>query len=472
MLSRSRASEAKLAPASAMIAAMAKSISQILTKLVAQDLTTVGALPERVRRAVRDEQDQAERLISWCQLALVVFFGVFYLVGTKPADRPMRFQPVPYALAAYLVATLVRIVWSHRTRLPRWSLAGSILIDMSLLFGLIWSFHIQYAQPPAFYLKAPTILYVFIFIALRALRFDAALVLLAGVAAAGGWIALVVYAATFGPDAMPITRDYVRYMTSNLILIGAEIDKVVAILVVSLLLAWSLLRAQRTLVSAVAGTSAVRELRRFFSDDVADVITGSEESIKPGQGMVRDAAAMFIDLRGFTELARSLSPDQTVQLLAEYQARLVPVLQRHGGSIDKFLGDGILASFGASRVNARYAADALSAIDALMDEVAQWQADRKAAGLPSPRVGAAVAIGPLLFGAVGDATRLEYTVIGDAVNLAAKLEKHTKVERVAALTTVDTYDTACRQGFVGAKEKRNARTVAGVGEPIDLVVLA
>ena len=260
---------------------MFRTIARFSGKLIAHDLTKVGALPERVRRAVRDEQDQAERLISWCQLALVLFFGAFYLVGAKPADRPMHFQPVPWALAAYLVATLVRIVWSHRTRLPRWSLAGSILIDMSLLFGLIWSFHIQYAQPPAFYLKAPTILYVFIFIALRALRFDAALVLLAGFTAAAGWIALVVYAASYGPDAMPITRDYVRYMTSNMILIGAELDKIVAILVVSMLLAWSLLRAQRTLVSAVAGTSAVRELRRFFSDDVADVITGSEESVKP-----------------------------------------------------------------------------------------------------------------------------------------------------------------------------------------------
>lgn len=436
------------------------------------DLSRSTALPERVRRAISLEQDQAERLISWCQLALVLFFAGFYAAAPKPADRPMSFEPVPWALGLYFVATLIRIVWCHRTRLPAWSLAGSVLIDMSLLFGLIWSFHLQYGQPPSFYLKAPTVLYVFIFIALRALRFEAWLVLLSGLVAAAGWIALVFYAANFGPDAMPITRDYVRYMTSNAILIGAEIDKIVAILVVSAVMGWALLRAQRTLVSAVAGTTAVSDLKRFFDADVADAITGSAEAIKPGQGVLRDAAAMFVDLRGFTEMSRGLSPDQTVGLIAEYQARLVPVLQAHGGSIDKFLGDGILASFGATRPSERYAADALRAADALFAEVAAWRRDREAAGLPSPRVGAAVATGPLLFGAVGDATRLEYTVIGDAVNLAAKLEKHTKVEAVAALTTLETYENARAQGYAVEKPVRRARTVAGVGDLVDLAVIA
>lgn len=439
--------------------------------LLLRDFSQTAELPERVRRAIGVEQDRAERLISWCQLALVVFFGVFYAVSPKPADRPMSFEPVPWALGLYLVATLIRLAWCHRTRLPAWSLAGSVFIDMGLLFGLIWSFHLQYGQPPAFYLKAPTVLYVFIFIALRALRFEAWLVLLSGAAAAAGWVALVVYAAHFGPDAMPITRDYVHYMTSNAILLGAEIDKVVAILVVSAVLGWALLRAQRTLVSAVAGTTAVRELRRFFAADVAEAITRSEEAIRPGQALLRDAAAMFVDLRGFTDLSRGLSPEETIALVAEYQARMVPVLQANGGSIDKFLGDGILASFGATRRSETYAADALRAADALLAEAERWRAERAAAGLPDPHVGTAVATGPLLFGAVGDDSRLEYTVIGDAVNLAAKLEKHTKVERVRALTTRETYELARLQGYAGEKPVRAARPVAGVAEPIDLIVI-
>jgi len=337
---------------------------------------------------------------------------------------------------------------------------------------LISSFHIEYSQPPSFSLKAPTLLYVFIFIGLRALRFDARYVLLAGATAAAGWIALVAYAAS-DPGGMPITRDYVRYMTSASILIGAEVDKIVSILVVSVLLAWSLSRARRTLIRAVREGSAARELKRFFAVDVAQAITHADESVRPGEGVSRDAASMFVDLRGFTPLSQALDPDALVGLLAEYQARLVPVIQRHGGSIDKFLGDGIMASFGAARASASHAADALRAAEDLLDEASRWRAEREAAGLPAPRVGCAVATGPVIFGAVGDETRLEYTVIGESVNLAAKLEKQTKAEGVNALTSAATFTLAQAQGYAprGRCETRQARHVGGVDEPLDLVVL-
>ena len=97
-----------------------------------------------------------------------------------------------------------------------------------------------------------------------------------------------------------------------------------------------------------------------------------------------------------------------------------------------------------------------------------------AAGLPAPPVGAAVATGRVMFGAIGDANRLEYTVIGDPVNLVAKLEKHTKVEGVRALCPAATYQLAREQGYRPrfGQEPRSQSRIEGVGEPMDLVVLA
>jgi adenylate cyclase len=432
-----------------------------------------AALPERVRRAILTEQQDSEIVISWVQMAVVATFAALYTFSRKTFMSDAPFAPVPWALAAYFAFTLLRLILAYRRALPGWFLSVSVVIDMALLMVTIWSFHLQYQQAPAFYLKAPTLLYVFIFIALRALRSEAGYVMLAGGVAAAGWLALVLYAAAFDPGGMPTTRNYVDYMTSAMILWGAEFDKIVSILMVTAVLSVALIRARRTLVRAVAEGAAASDLKRFFAPDIARRITGADERVRPGEGEIRDAATLFVDMRGFTRIASGLPPNALIALLAEYQARLVPVIQRHGGSIDKFLGDGIMASFGAARTSESFAADALRAVDDLLSEADAWRASREAAGLPAPRIGAAVAVGAVLFGAVGDETRLEYTVIGDAVNLAAKLEKHTKSARVRALATEHAFSLACAQGYAAAPDRSRLpqSRVAGVAEAVDLVVL-
>jgi len=431
-----------------------------------------AGLPERVRAAVRAQEDATERLISWVQLAVVVTFGILYLLSPKPEAQD--FAPVPWALGIYLALTLVRAAWAHLGRLPDWALAVSVFVDITLLMVLIWSFHVQYMQPPSFYLKAPTLLYVFIFIALRALRFDARFVVLAGLLAALGWGALIAYVVYANPGDSMITRDYVAYLTSNSVLLGAEFDKIISILVVTALIAVALARAKGLLVRAFAEQSAARELSRFFAPEIAARIKGAEDRIHAGSGELREAAILNLDMRGFTQLAASAPPAEVMRLLAEYQHRMVPVIQRHGGSIDKFLGDGILATFGAAEPSETYAADALRALDEIMAEAAAWQDACAAAGGACPRVNGAVATGPILFGAVGDETRLEYTVIGEAVNLSAKLEKHNKELGVRALCDRASYDKALAQGYVPAQEKAPAAAaeVAGVEGPLDLVIIA
>ncbi|MGE0725820.1 MAG: adenylate/guanylate cyclase domain-containing protein, partial [Alphaproteobacteria bacterium] len=404
-------------------------------------------LPARVVRAIAAEERRNEIAISWIQATIVLIIAVLYLLARRSAPPDMPVGLIPWALGIYGAFTACRLVLAHRMALPAWLLVGSILLDTALLMVTIWSIHIQYGQAAAFYLKAPTLLYVFIFIALRALRFEPIHVLLTGGAAIAGWLALVLIAAA-DPAGMPVTRDYVRYMTSASILWGAEVDKIVSIAIVTLVLSAGLRRSRRLLNAAVVEGSAARDLRRFFAPEVAARITSGDRVAEPGHGEIRAAAVLFVDLRGFTPLSRTLAPDQLVALLAEYQARLVPVIRRHGGRVDKFLGDGILASFGAVEPSASAAAGALAAVDDLLVEADRWRADRIAAGQPGPAIGAAVIAGPVLFGVLGDAARLEYTVIGDAVNLAAKLEKKTKVEGVRALTDRATLARA-RRGLRG-----------------------
>ncbi|NKB20327.1 MAG: adenylate/guanylate cyclase domain-containing protein [Alphaproteobacteria bacterium] len=431
-------------------------------------------LPERVKRAIRHQQDASEILIGWVQLAVVSLFGTLYLLSPKTFANDAEFAPVPWVLGGYLAFSVVKLAFVHRRRAPDWLLYLSVVLDMGLLFGLIWSFHLQYMQPPTFYLKVPTLLYVFIFIALRALRFQARFVVVAGLVAAAGWTLLALYAMA-GPDGVKmITRDYIQYMTSNSVLIGAEIDKVVSILTVTAIIAVAISRARHLLVRAVAEGAAAHDLSRFFAPEIAQQITAAEQKISIGEGQAREAAILFCDIRGFTVFANTVSPTVLMAALAEYQSRIVPIIREHGGSIDKFMGDGIMATFGAAVTTDSFAADALRAVNDIMVEVERWNVDRVGAEKPILRVGAACAAGRIIFGAVGDETRLEYTVIGDAVNLAAKLEKQTKEEVVKALTDAKTLKIAEAQGFDAGDdiERLAARKVEGIDVPVDLVVLA
>ena len=443
-----------------------------LLAMMARDRDANADLPPVVRERITRLQDNSERMIGWIQLGIVLTFGVLY--GLARQTAPMNTEIwllTPAAIGAYFAATVIRIVLAYRIRMGTILLAGSILIDMALLYSLIWSFHLQYMQPASFYLKAPTQQYVYIFIAMRALRFEVRYVVLAGLAAALGWLALVGYAISANPGDSMITRDYVHYMTSNSVLLGAEFDKIITILAVTTILAFAIHGARRMMTQAVTGSHAQENLSRFFSPEIARHISRDGHQLTAGEGEAREAAILNLDVRGFTRLAATASPQEVMGVLADYQRQMVPIIQRHGGSIDKFLGDGIMATFGATRMQEDYAARALRALEDCMQAAAEWVQAQEAVGRPPLVINGAVASGRIIAGAVGDATRLEYTVIGDAVNLSAKLEKQNKALGCRALALKETYDAALAQGFAPRAAYRVLAQVevGGVAQPLDLV---
>ena len=444
-------------------------------------------LPVRIHETIRREQEQSEILVSVIQLLAIATFAVLYTLAPKGFGANVSFEPVPMTLGIYALFTLVRLWLALKRSLPRWFVSISIVVDVAVLLITIWSFHLQYNAAPALYLKAPTLMYVFILIALRTLRFEPIMVVLTGVAASVGWLVAVAYAVTYqqtcngmellmaitGDDACNITHMFPKYTTSDEILLGAEFDKIVSMLMVTLILAIALVRARNLLIRAAADHQAAADLSRFFAPEIAGRIRDTEAEIKPGDAELRDAAIMMTDLRGFTPLTEKLPPRDVMALLSAYQSRVVAAISAEGGSIDKFMGDGILASFGAATADPEPAARVMRAADRILQDCRAWREERQTKGLEAPAVGMAITTGRVMFGAIGDANRLEYTVIGEPVNIVAKLEKHTKAEGVAALCLADAYDQALEQGYQPPvdREKRAGRTVEGVPTLLDLVVL-
>lgn len=433
------------------------------------------ALPPRVQAQLAAHRRHTQVLTGWVQLGIVGLFAALYAVAPKAFTSSAPFEPVPLVLGAYAPFTLFRLALAYRRELPPWVLVLSAVLDMAILMATIWSFHLQYEQPAAFYLKAPTLLYVFIFIALRALSYRPAYVLASGAAAAVGWLVLVVYAVSEPDGAARVTRDYVAYMTDARILIGAEIDKIVSIVVVTLLLAYAVARSRRLLESAVAEQTAADTLARFLAPEVAESLRNAADMPRLGDGVEREATVMFIDLRGFTRFAATVPARQTIALLRAYQAIAVPIVHRHGGTITTYLGDGIMVVFGGMRPSRTSAADAIRAARDLLAAFQTWTRQRAEAGLPALVIGIGIDSGTVVCGPVGDEQRLEFAVIGDPVNRAAKLQQHTKAAGTPALASAYTYRLAIEQGYAdpGPGPRRRAQApVEGIGTQVEVVYLS
>lgn len=432
-----------------------------------------SAMPARVRAEIDRREELAERLIGWTQLSLLAVFGVLYLISPRAVGGSgENFAPV--ALSLYFVFTAFRLWLSYRMALPTWFLVLSILADVTLLCALIFSFHLQYNQPPAFYLKAPTMIYMFIFISVRALRFDPRFVFITGLASMAGWFVLLAYAVANDKGGMYLTRNFVEYLTSNSIFVGIEVDKIFSLFGVTVVLTLALTRARAALTRAILSGTAAADLKQFFDPAVADTITGAESGPMAGRSETRELSVLFVDLRSFTTSASALPPETVMRVLGLYQHAAVDEIERHGGQIDKFMGDGILATFGAVEPSTTHAADALRTAVALIGAIDAAEPQVRKAGWVGPyHACAAVACGTATVGVVGARNRLEFTVIGTPVNLAAKLEAANKVEGSRALTEGRTFARARAQGYDGpAVEHRPDKRIAGFAGPLDLVVLA
>jgi adenylate cyclase len=159
---------------------------------------------------------------------------------------------------------------------------------------------------------------------------------------------------------------------------------------------------------------------RYFAPNLAAQIADSPGAVRLG-GEKRPVAVLFSDIRGFTALSEAMNPDDMASLLTEYFTEMVECVFRHGGTLDKFMGDAVMAQWGAPIGSAddadravRAAVDMMSALDALN---AKW----RRAGRPELGIGIGLSYGDAFAGNIGSERRLEFTVIGDTVNTASRL---------------------------------------------------
>ena len=162
-------------------------------------------------------------------------------------------------------------------------------------------------------------------------------------------------------------------------------------------------------------------LGRYFAPDVRDEIEQSEIDLVEQEPRDLEVAIMFTDIVGFTKLSEKMEPKDVMRLLSDYQSIMVSAIFDNNGTVDKFIGDAVMANFGTPKSYGNDAQNAFNCAVDMNEKLARWNEGRRSAGLPEIQHRIGIHFGPCVVGNIGGEQRVEFAIIGDAVNVASRI---------------------------------------------------
>ncbi|MFV0514424.1 MAG: adenylate/guanylate cyclase domain-containing protein [Jhaorihella sp.] len=378
-----------------------------------------------LERHKREGQELAVKA-RWIAMALIAVL----LVYLNPHWDVLYYHGI-LALIAFNGWLIRRVGQVERSR------AELALIFLDLLImtvGMVLPNPLSHNELPlAMQYRLDYFLYFFVILAAGTLAFSWRTVIVMGIWTAAMW-AVALAAVWWFSDPVPglsqaasvAFADFPglsRALDPNSLQIELRIQEIVVFVLVAFTLGFSVRRFNRLLLNNAGLERERANLSRYFSPNVVEELSQNDEPLK--QTRSHDIAVLFVDIVGFTRYSADCDPNDVIAVLRGFHARMEAAVFRHGGTLDKYLGDGLMATFGTPVAGEHDATDALDCARAMLREMEAWNRERRHAGRSGIEIGVGIHYGPAVLGDIG-ANRLEYAVIGTTVNISSRLERLTR----------------------------------------------
>lgn len=412
---------------------------------------------------------RAERLIAALRmtLATLLFLGVaFVLSQSQSAGLEMRrFELLSLLAGAVCYFTLgaVNFYFATEARLKPWMSWAFNLGEVAIVSVQLYIDVAAPTTPSLLAFASPVMLVAALVICVQVLRFQTGLHVFSTVMLLGLCGLILFHDPQIGSTLSPEAQRELQLLYS----VPPNVMRLVMLTAMAFLIGTAIYRSRRLIETVARETEIAENRKRFLPNEISDAM--SDEGLSALRlGEERDIAVVFIDIRGFTGIAERIGARKITELLTRYRTIVMDAATRHGGVVDKFLGDGALVIFGLNGDFKQSCTSAIHMAEDLPNAIEAWNEERAGQGLDNIRLAIGIHAGPAVIGAIGDDRRLEFTAMGDTVNTAARLEELAKEHdwslvisrQIAQVAEID-------EGKFVAQEPV---TIRGRLEPIEVLV--